>query len=120
MGRRPACLGSVTLGDSAGGGGRCSAYDELDCAARGSWLNEARSVHDLPAAFDKAAGLPIDRFGFDNYPQQRLAWAFALAAAGDETRAWEKFREFSGRRTGLTPGQREDLTARLATLVESR
>lgn len=47
------------------------------------WFSQASDVTQLPAAFAKASEMPVRRFGTDNYVQQRLAWAFSLAVAGD-------------------------------------
>ncbi len=39
----------------------------------GAWFDAVRTIHELRAAFARAETLPTMRFGFDNYPQQRLA-----------------------------------------------
>lgn len=55
-------------------------------AADGFW-NRVQSVPDLVATMEWVRRLPSDRFVFDNYSQQIIAYAFALAATGAQERA---------------------------------
>jgi hypothetical protein len=47
----------------------------------------ANDLADLPAMFEAKRTRPFVRFGFDNYIQEPMAYAFTLAKLGDERRA---------------------------------
>jgi hypothetical protein len=57
------------------------------------------AIEDLPTltnAFEREESRPGGQFGFDNFVQHRLAYAFALARLGQEARATEEFERWVG------------------------
>lgn len=52
-----------------------------------SWFSRINDLASLVPLFEEAERQPAVRFGFDNYVQHRLAFAFVLARTGDLTRA---------------------------------
>lgn len=51
------------------------------------WFARISDVASLVPLFEEAEHRPVVRFGFDNYVQHRLAYAFVLARAGELVRA---------------------------------
>jgi hypothetical protein len=55
------------------------------------WLDRIDGLLSLPAAFEREEAREGGQFGFDNYIQYRLAYAFTLARLGREDRAEAEF-----------------------------
>jgi hypothetical protein len=55
------------------------------------WLNQIDGLSSLPAAFEREEAREGGQFGFDNYVQNRLAYAFTLARLGRADRAEAEF-----------------------------
>lgn len=63
-----------------------------------SFWNEARSIADLPGAFERVKKhLSTGGLGFYNYIQHPLAYAFVLAINGKPDTAEEEFQRYSQR-----------------------
>jgi hypothetical protein len=60
---------------------------ELTIEYAEEWFEPIRDLPGLVAAFERAEAAHSLRFGFDNYVQHRLAYAFVLAEAGENERA---------------------------------
>jgi len=55
------------------------------------WLDQIDGLSSLPAAFEREQAREGGQFGFDNYVQYRLAYAFTLARLGLVDRAEAEF-----------------------------
>jgi hypothetical protein len=55
------------------------------------WLDQIDGLRSLPAAFAREEAREGGQFGFDNYVQYRLAYAFTLARLGLADRAEKEF-----------------------------
>jgi hypothetical protein len=64
---------------------QCSA--ELTIRYAEEWFEPIQDLTALVVAFERAEAAHSPRFGFDNYVQHRLAYAFFLAEAGEHERA---------------------------------
>ncbi len=63
------------------------------CTAALSMFDRVRSLADLPAEFEAKRHRTSHRFGWTNYVQEPLAYAFVLAALGEKERAEVQFAE---------------------------
>jgi hypothetical protein len=59
------------------------------------WLAAIRDLNSLLAAFEREQRRPSNRFPFDAYVQHRLAYAFALAAANETSKALVELRRWA-------------------------
>ena len=87
-----------------------------------AWFSRINDVPSLVSLFEEAERQPVVRFGFDNYVQHRLAFAFVLARTGDLTRAraeldrWCELHVYG--QFGPAEGRRSDLQGELRDLLE--
>jgi hypothetical protein len=72
------------------------------------WLDQIDGLSSLPAAFEREEAREGGQFGFDNYVQYRLAYAFTLARLGLVDRAEAEFAHWAAR-TGITVGVQSKL-----------
>jgi hypothetical protein len=67
----------------------------------GAWFDQVTDLPSLLAAFRRAEVMPTHRFGFDSYPQQRLAMAFTLAHLGEAEAARSELARWAEEQTAL-------------------
>jgi hypothetical protein len=71
------------------------------------WVDAVTDSSSLLAAFDREQGREGGQFGFDDYIQYRLAYAFALARIGQLDRAVVEFARWSSRVQPPADAQRQ-------------
>jgi hypothetical protein len=82
-----------------------------------SWFKKVGDMPSLISLYEEARSRPVVRFGFDNYTQQRLSFAFVLKAAGYDVLAEEEFALWIERCGRDIPAPAiEELRARLRAL----
>jgi hypothetical protein len=77
-----------------------------------TWFEPITDLPGLIAAFERAEAHDSPRFGFDNYVQHRLAFAFVLAAAGESERGAAELDRWC-----VTHAADEDIAAELRRLL---
>ena len=56
-----------------------------------AWFDRIGDLPSLVSLYEEVRARPVVRFGFDNYTQARLSYAFVLRAAGYEVLAEQEF-----------------------------
>lgn len=72
------------------------------------WFDRIDDLPSLMSLYEVVRSRPVARFGFDNYTQARLSYAFVLRAAGYEVLSEEEFEAWTKRCGADLPSETHD------------